>query len=64
MVEIKGDMAQGGGQNTKFFHNSVKVRRFCNKIFSIHDIHGNVLKEKEDICKETVNFFLEALKSN
>ncbi|XP_057823837.2 uncharacterized protein LOC131036058 [Cryptomeria japonica] len=50
-----------GDRNTKFFHNSVKVRRSWNKVTAIKNRANIILDKLEDINKEAMDFFSELL---
>lgn len=40
---------QEGDENTSFFHNSVMIRQYHNKVLSVHDLQGMVHEEPEQI---------------
>lgn len=46
-----------GDRNTKFFHNSVKVKRSQNKIYSNKDSCGNTLQTAAEINREAIRYF-------
>ena len=46
-----------GDRNIGFFHYSVKIKMFWNRIYSIKDQNGNVLTKEEGINKEALWFF-------
>ena len=48
-----------GDRNTKFFHNSIKMRRAHNKIFSIENSEGIMVNDPNVIKKEAIAFFKE-----
>lgn len=45
-----------GDRNTKYFHNSVKIRRHKNKIRVIKDISGNIYTDQTAIENCFMNF--------
>lgn len=46
-----------GDKNTKFFHNSTKIRRGGNKIFGLRMEDGSWIDKTSHIADATVHFF-------
>lgn len=46
-----------GDQNNRYFHSYMKARRNANRIFSIKDSTGRMVKNMEGIAKAFVDFY-------
>lgn len=46
-----------GDRNTKFFHNTTKMRRVVNRITKIKNSKGDTLEKPKEISNKIVSYF-------
>ncbi|XP_048496207.1 uncharacterized protein LOC125495509 [Beta vulgaris subsp. vulgaris] len=50
---------QCGDENTKNFYQALKDRRCHNKVYSIHDSHGNWVNTQEQVEEAFISYYME-----